>query len=134
MKARRERWHDELADVPVDGRVFVDESAAATDMQRLRGRSPRGERCVASGPAGRWAVATMIGAVRLDGPLNCETLDGAVDGAAFLARVSEALCPLLRPGDVVAFWTRRCSATAPPADHKWVVTRPARACRTFSFD
>ena len=101
MKAQREHWHGELADVPIDKLVFIDESAATTSLQRLRGRSPRGERCIASGPAGHWTVATMIGAMRLDGPLSCETLDGAVDTAAFLAWVSEALCPLLRIGDVV---------------------------------
>lgn len=101
MKERREHWHGELADVPIDQLVFIDESAATTSMQRLRGRSPRGERCVASGPAGHWKVATLIGAMRLDGPLSCETLDGAVDTAAFLAWVIEALCPLLRVGDLV---------------------------------
>jgi transposase len=102
VKAHRARWHDdELADVPIDKLVFIDESAATTDMQRLRGRAPRGRRCVASGPAGHWKVATMIGAMRLDGPLSCATLDGAVDAATFLAWVTAALCPLLRAGDVV---------------------------------
>jgi transposase len=101
VNAQRECWHDELADVPIDQLVFIDESAATTSLQRLRGRAPRGQRCVASGPAGHWRVATMIGAMRLDGPLTCETLDGAVDAAAFLAWVTAALCPLLRVGDVV---------------------------------
>ena len=102
MKARRQVWHDDLAEVPVDSLVFIDESGATTDMQRTRGRSPRGERCVGSGPAGRWKVATLIGAVRVDGPLACSTLDGAVDAATFLVWVREDLCPNLRPGDLVA--------------------------------
>jgi len=101
VKARRAVWHDDLADVPVGKLVFVDESSATTDMQRRRGRSPRGERCVAAGPAGHWKVATLIGAVRVDGPLACATLDGAVDGPSFLAWVTEDLCPQLRAGDVV---------------------------------
>jgi len=70
-------------------------------MQRLRGRSPRGERCRASGPAGHWKICTMIGAVRLDGPLLCSTLDGPVDQPSFAAWVQEDLCRVLRPGDVV---------------------------------
>ena len=70
-------------------------------MQRPRGRSLKGRRCIASGPAGHWKIASMIGAVRLDGPLTCAMLDGAVDAAMFLAWVQEDLCPLLRPGDVV---------------------------------
>ena len=59
--------------------------SASTDLQRLRGRSPRGKRCVAAGPAGHWKKTTMIGAVRVDGPLACETLDGAVDTDSFTA-------------------------------------------------
>jgi transposase len=46
-------------------------------------------------------LVTLIGAVRLDGPLACATLDGAVDAGTFLAWVKEDLCPQLRPGDVV---------------------------------
>jgi transposase len=87
--------------VPVDQLIFIDESGASTDLQRRRGRSPRGQRCVASGPAGHWKTTTMIGAVRLDGPLACATLDGAVDTAAFTAWVHHDLCPQLRAGDVV---------------------------------
>jgi transposase len=101
VKARRAVWHDDLADVPVGNLVFIDESSATTDMQRRRGRAPRGERCVAAGPAGHWKGATLIGAVRVDGPLACATLDGAVDTASFLAWVNHDLCPQLRRGDVV---------------------------------
>src|SRR5690606_31754739 len=70
-------------------------------MQRRYGRSAQGERCVAAGPQGHWKIVTMIGAMRLDGPLACATLDGAVDRLTFLAWVREDLCPALRPGDVV---------------------------------
>jgi len=87
--------------VPAEKLVFIDESGAATSLQRLRGRSPRGERCIASGPAGHWTICTMIGAMRLDGPLLCSTLDGAVDQASFEVWVRDWLCPTLRAGDVV---------------------------------
>jgi transposase len=87
--------------VPADKLVFIDESGATTAMQRLRGRSPRGERCRMSGPAGHWKICTMIGAVRWDGPLICTTLDGAVDQPSFALWVKEHLCPVLRSGDVV---------------------------------
>jgi transposase len=43
----------------------------------------------------------MIGAVRLDGPLTCATLDGAVDASGFLTWLNSDLGPALRPGDVV---------------------------------
>lgn len=87
--------------MPVDKLVFIDESGASTDLQRLRGRSPRGRRCVASGPAGHWKTTTMIGAMRVDGPLACATLDGAVDTDSFTCWVKIDLCPQLQAGDVV---------------------------------
>ncbi len=52
--------------------------------------------------AGHWKTTTMIGAVRVDGPLACATLDGAVDTDSFTAAwVNHDLCPQLRSGDVV---------------------------------
>jgi transposase len=87
--------------VPVDKLVFLDESGASTAMQRLRGRSPRGQRCVAGSPAGHWKILTIIGAVRVDGPLACATLDGPVDTAAFTAWIRHDLSGQLRTGDVV---------------------------------
>jgi transposase len=102
IASARADWHKSiLADVPASKLVFIDESGAATTMQRLRGRSPRGQRCRASGPAGHWKICTMIGAVRVDGPLVCSTLDGPVDQESFEVWVRKDLCPSLRPGDVV---------------------------------
>lgn len=123
MAEARARWHDDLNDVPVDKLVFIDESGASTSLQRLRGRAPRGERCVAGGPAGHWKIATMIGAVRVDGPLCCATLEGATDAAAFVTFVREGLCPLLRPGDVVVM--DNLSAHKSPGVRKAVEARGA---------
>jgi len=43
----------------------------------------------------------MIGALRLEGPGACVSIEGATDTEVFEAYVREALCPTLRPGDVV---------------------------------
>lgn len=43
----------------------------------------------------------MIGALRLEGPSACVTIEGATDTEVFEAYVRDALCPTLRPGDVV---------------------------------
>jgi transposase len=43
----------------------------------------------------------MIGALRVDGPNACVSIEGATDKEIFEAYVREALCPTLRPGDVV---------------------------------
>jgi hypothetical protein len=56
-------------------------------MARLRGRSPRGERCRAPIPHGHWKTTTFVGALRLSGMTAPMTIDGAMYGAAFLAYV-----------------------------------------------
>lgn len=81
--------------------VFLDESAAKTNMTRLRGRAPRGRRLLAKAPHGHWRTTTMISSVRLDGSTACMTIEGATDTAVFQAYVREILCPSLRPGDIV---------------------------------
>jgi len=43
----------------------------------------------------------MIGALRLEGPSACVTIEGATDTEVFEAYLRDALCPTLRPGDVV---------------------------------
>jgi len=43
----------------------------------------------------------MIGALRLEGPSACVSIEGATDTEIFEAYVRDALCPTLQPGDVV---------------------------------
>ena len=70
-------------------------------MARLRGRALRGERCRASIPHGHWKTTTFVGALRLSGMTAPMVLDGAMNGAAFLAYVEQVLVPSLLPGDIV---------------------------------
>jgi len=81
--------------------VFLDESAAKTNMTRLRGRAPRGRRLHAAAPCGRWQSTTMISSIRLDGTTVCMHLPGAADTAAFVTYLAEVPCPTLRRGDIV---------------------------------
>lgn len=81
--------------------VFIDETGASTKMARLRGRSMRGERLVASIPHGHWSTTTFVAGLRcdrLDAPM---VLEGPMNGPWFLAYVEQVLVPTLRPGDVV---------------------------------
>ena len=87
--------------MPLDRLVVIDESAASTNMTRLRGRCPADERLVAAVPHGHWKVLTMIAAMTVRGVLTAVTVDAATDGQIFLHFVTEALAPALRPGDVV---------------------------------
>lgn len=101
MKAAREAWFTEQPDLDPKRLVFIDETGTSTKMARLRGRSPRGERCRAAIPHGHWKTTTFVGALRLSGMTAPMTLDGAMHGAAFLAYVEQVLGPTLRRGDIV---------------------------------
>ena len=81
--------------------MFLEESGAKTNMTRLWGRAPRGERAHDSAPHGHWCVRTMISSIHPDGSTACMTVDGATDTAVFEAYVREMLVPSLRPGDIV---------------------------------
>ena len=70
-------------------------------MTRLRGRAPRGQRVHDSAPHGHWHSTTVIGAMRMDGSTACMAIEGATDTDVFRAYVSQVLCPILRPGDLV---------------------------------
>jgi len=81
--------------------VFIDESGFTTKMARLFGRSPRGQRLIASIPHGHWKTLTFIAGLRHDRIVAPMVLDGPMDGAAFLAYVEKFLVPTLSPGDIV---------------------------------
>ena len=98
---RRRQWAAMLPGLDPDTLVFLDESGAQTNLARLRGRSPEGERLVAPVPHGHWKTYTMVAAVRLSGPCAAALVDGPVDGDVFKAYVALVLVPSLRPGDVV---------------------------------
>lgn len=101
MVEQRQRWHEQLKDVPLEKIVVIDESAAMTNMTRLRGRCEKGERLVASIPHGHWKVLTMIGAMTVRGVRAAVTVDAPTDGEIFRRFITDCLVPTLLPGDRV---------------------------------
>lgn len=81
--------------------MFVDETWAKTNMTRTHGRAPRGQRLVASVPHGHWKTMTFLAALRADRIDAPCVIDGPINGAIFLAWVTQFLVPTLKPGDVV---------------------------------
>ena len=81
--------------------VFLDETGAATNMTRLRGWGPRGERLVDAAPHGHWRTTTFLAGLRASGIVAPFVLDGPMTGSVFRAYVEQMLAPALRPGDVV---------------------------------
>jgi len=98
---RRAQWRSWSQDTDPKRLIFIDETWAKTNMTRLRGRAPRGQRLVDKTPHGHWKTTTLIAALGIKG-MKCSTVvDGAVNGDVFEAFVEQVLVPQLEPGDVV---------------------------------
>ena len=81
--------------------MFIDETGAKTNMARLYGRAPRGQRLIASVPHGHWMTTTFVAALRHDEIAAPCVFDGPMDGASFLTYVEHFLAPTLHQGDIV---------------------------------
>lgn len=81
--------------------MFLDESGVTTEMTRLYGRAPRGERVAEGAPAGHWRTLTLLGALTVEGMLGAMTVESPTDGEVFLAYLEQVLCPRLQPGQIV---------------------------------
>jgi transposase len=98
---RREAWFDNQPALDPERLVFIDETWASTNMARLRGRAPKGERLRAGIPHGHWRTTTFVAGLRLTGMVAPMVLDGPINGHVFQAYVDQILVPELRPGDIV---------------------------------
>lgn len=112
MQQARADWKNDQPALDPCRLVFLDETWASTSMTRLRGRSPRGMRCVASVPHGHWKTTTFIAGLRQHAVTAPMVLDGPMNGAAFLAYVVTWLCPTLQPGDIVVADNLSCHKVA----------------------
>jgi transposase len=101
VASARQAWRAAQPDLDPARLVFIDETGASTKMARLRGRSHRGTRCLASLPHGHWKTTTFVGALRPCGMTAPMVIDGAMDAVAFLAYVEQVLVPTLKQGDIV---------------------------------
>lgn len=101
MRAARQAWFDALPDLDPDRLVFLDETAAATNMARRHGWAPRGQRCRLAVPQGHYKTTTVTAAVRTTGLVATMLFDGATNGTRFRAYVTDTLAPVLSPGDTV---------------------------------
>jgi transposase len=81
--------------------VFIDETAVTTNMVRLHGWNPRGERLVGDVPMGHWETATFIAGFRHTGIVAPMVIKGAMNGEAFLAYIEKCLVPTLKRRDIV---------------------------------
>src|SRR6202030_855170 len=97
VAAAREAWRQHQPRMNPVQLVFIDETWGTTNMTRLRGRCPRGERLVAAVPHGHWKTSTFVAALRTTGLSAPLVLDGAMNGDAYRAYVEQILAPTLTP-------------------------------------
>jgi transposase len=81
--------------------VFIDETGAKTNLVRLSGRAPRGQRLVAPVPHGHWMTTTFVAGLRCNEITAPCVFDGPMNGASFLIYVEHFLAPTLRQVDVI---------------------------------
>ena len=98
---QREAWFEGQLDLAPAQLVFIDETWASTNMARIRGRAPRGQRLRAAIPRGHWKTTTLVAGLRKDGIIAPFVLDGPINRQVFETYVAQVLVPELRPGDVV---------------------------------
>jgi transposase len=98
---KRRHWRNRQTWLKPERLVFIDETGAKTNMARLRGRSPKGQRLLALIPWGHWKTTTFVAGLRTTGLTAPMVLDGAMNGDAFKAYVEQMLAPGLNPGDIV---------------------------------
>jgi len=110
--------------------VFIDETSVKTNLTRLRGRSPRGERLHGAAPFGSWNTQTLIAGLTSEGIVAPWVIKGAMDGAAFETYIRTQLAPVLQPRTVVILdnlATRRNVAAASALKERgcWFLFLPA---------
>ena len=97
----RRLWGELQAKLDAKRLIFLDETWTKTNMARLYGRGPRGDRVIGRVPHGHWQTTTFLAGLRHDRIVAPLVLDGAIDGATFLAWVEQFLAPMLEAGDTV---------------------------------
>ena len=81
--------------------VFLDETAVKTNLTRLRGWAPRGERLTMDAPFGSWGTQTLIAGLTHEALIAPWVIKGAMDGPAFAVYVQKVLIPEIAPGTAV---------------------------------
>ena len=81
--------------------MFVDETAATTNMARRYGRRRRGQRLRCGVPHGHYKAITFVFGLRLRGVVAPKAYDRAMNAETFEAWLEHHLLPTLEEGDIV---------------------------------
>lgn len=100
VKAKEAVFLAEVAKVPVEKLVFIDEAGVNLGMTRTHARAPIGKRALCKRPAKQGNIS-LAGAVRATDMCALYAYDGPIDGDKFLSFLDTYLLPKLTTGDVV---------------------------------
>lgn len=81
--------------------VFIDETSVKTNLTRLRGRAPVGERLHGAAPFRKWRTQTFIAGLTHEALIAPWVIEGAMNGPAFDTYIETQLAPLLDPRTIV---------------------------------
>ena len=84
--------------------VFLDETCVKTNLVRLAGRAPRGQRLYGQAPFGKWRTQTFIASLTQDALIAPWIVNGAMNAAAFETYIETQLAPALEPGSLVILY------------------------------
>ena len=101
VQKERQEFQQDMANMPVEKLVFIDEARIHMGMVRRYGRAPIGTRVEGDKPYNMGSNSSLVGALGLSGITAIMMLEGAVDGVAFETFLEKMLAPTLRPGDIV---------------------------------
>ena len=103
-----------MDEIPIEQRVYLDETGMDNHEARTYGWSPQGERCWGEKPGRRTQRVSVIAALCEQQLLAPLVFEGTCNTALFEAYVEQCLVPVLTPGQVVIYDNARFhqSATA----------------------
>ncbi len=97
----RVAWREQMADIPAERLVSVDETGTSTRMTPLYAMAPRGQRAYGVVPRNHTRNTTLICALTLDGLHAPMVVEGAMNRETLVAWIGQGLAPTLVPGQVV---------------------------------
>ena len=101
MKAERQAFEAQQAQVRPEQIIAIDEMGIVTGMSRGYGYAPRGKRAMSAELAAKGTRLSVVGALTVDGFLGGLEVTGTVNGDVFEAFIEQIVVPHLQPGKVV---------------------------------
>jgi len=99
----REQFGAELAGVPAEQLVYLDETGMDNNEARTYGWSPQGEPCWGEKPGQRTHRVSLLDALHQHDLIAPFVFEGTCNTALFEAYIAHCLVPVLKPGQIVIY-------------------------------